>query len=287
MTRKNASERHVAQALEEQSQPGDVILSGVRFTDPNNGDVEADFLLLIPGHGIAAIEVKGGRVTYADGEWRVNGLKDLDYSRRIHPVEQARKAKHAVRRYLDRQPEWNAGLIRAEWIVVLPETEVTGDLGPEGLRAHLVGKHDLPNLRATAISLLDRSSLTEPRPTPEQIEDAVSLLYRSTASSPAPTQRATTPWFKVPVSTPKRRWATALVLTGITAAALLIPRMGSTPAVSETGCSPDYSPCIPVAEDLNCPDIRMQVEVIGEDIYGLDRDGNGLGCEMFAVPLTQ
>lgn len=281
MSRKNASERTVAKALEDQSQPGDVILSGVRFTDPNHGDVEADFLLFIPGYGIAAIEVKGGRVTYQDGQWQVNGLSDPNYSRRIHPVEQARKAKHALRRYLDRQPEWDAGLIRAEWMVVLPETDIDGDLGPEGLREHLVGKQEIEQLRSAALRLLDNSKLTEGRPSAEQIEDAVSLLFRTTQPAVATPMEGDTPWYSRPFGTRRRKIIAITALTGVIALAAALLRFLSTPEATEAGCSPDYSPCIPIAEDLDCPDIRVQVEVIGEDVYQLDRDGNGLGCELY------
>ena len=46
-------------------------------------------------------------------------------------------------------------------------------------------------------------------------------------------------------------------------------------------CTPGYTPCVPVATDLNCPDIGFRVQVTGEDVYELDRDGNGVGCESY------
>jgi Nuclease-related domain. len=180
MARTEDAEGLVLRALERQSKPGDVILQGVRFTDPKNGDVEADFLVLIPELGVAVIEVKGGLVTYRDGEWQLTGIADPSYKRRIHPVEQARRAKHSLRRYLDRQPEWNLGLVRSSWFVVLPETSVDRDFGPEGLQDHLLGCTQMPGLRAGMAAVLDRGLLTEPRPSPEQIEDAVSLSRSDT-----------------------------------------------------------------------------------------------------------
>jgi hypothetical protein len=48
-------------------------------------------------------------------------------------------------------------------------------------------------------------------------------------------------------------------------------------------CSPDYQPCVPVEEDVDCVDIRKQVTVIGTDAYGLDRDGDGIACEFFPL----
>jgi hypothetical protein len=54
-----------------------------------------------------------------------------------------------------------------------------------------------------------------------------------------------------------------------------------------TSCDPNYEPCVPIASDVDCASgtgngpayVRGPVRVIGVDIYGLDRDGNGIGCE--------
>jgi hypothetical protein len=140
----NGSEREVGDALRAQLLSGELLLEGVRITDPKNGDIEADYIVLFPDAGAAVIEVKGGEVTYDNGEWTT---RRKNYTRRIHPVQQARGAKHALRRYLDRQPEWKHGLIRSQWFIVLPHTPVTGDLGPEGRREQLIGAGELDQLR--------------------------------------------------------------------------------------------------------------------------------------------
>jgi micrococcal nuclease len=48
-------------------------------------------------------------------------------------------------------------------------------------------------------------------------------------------------------------------------------------------CHPSYDPCLPIVDDLDCPDVRRMgkapVDVIGPDDYRLDRDHDGLGCE--------
>jgi endonuclease YncB( thermonuclease family) len=47
-------------------------------------------------------------------------------------------------------------------------------------------------------------------------------------------------------------------------------------------CNPNYTPCVPnSATDLNCPDIGHAVKVVGSDPYGLDREGDGAGCESY------
>ncbi|MDA9890922.1 hypothetical protein N9D51_01865 [Actinomycetota bacterium] len=54
----------------------------------------------------------------------------------------------------------------------------------------------------------------------------------------------------------------------------------------DTDCTPGYEPCLPPAADYDCeggsgdgPAYTGRVYVTGGDPYGLDRDGNGLGCE--------
>ncbi|SCL35408.1 G5 domain-containing protein [Micromonospora pallida] len=51
-------------------------------------------------------------------------------------------------------------------------------------------------------------------------------------------------------------------------------------------CDPNYSGCVPVAEDVDCARrgdgpawITGTVKVTGSDIYRLDRDRNGVGCD--------
>jgi len=53
-------------------------------------------------------------------------------------------------------------------------------------------------------------------------------------------------------------------------------------------CDPNYSgACVPIASDVDCAGgsgngpayVQGPVRVIGTDIYGLDSDGDGIGCE--------
>ncbi|HET7026976.1 MAG TPA: thermonuclease family protein [Candidatus Limnocylindrales bacterium] len=52
---------------------------------------------------------------------------------------------------------------------------------------------------------------------------------------------------------------------------------------SGTGCSPSYTPCLPIVGDLDCADVRAlgkaPVTVVGPDVYRLDGDGDGRGCD--------
>ena len=53
-------------------------------------------------------------------------------------------------------------------------------------------------------------------------------------------------------------------------------------------CDPNYGgACVPIASDVDCEGgsgngpayVRGPVTVIGSDIYDLDRDGDGIGCD--------
>ena len=56
---------------------------------------------------------------------------------------------------------------------------------------------------------------------------------------------------------------------------------------ASSGCDPNYSGCVPIASDVDCsggsgngPEyVAGPVRVIGSDIYGLDSDDDGVGCE--------
>lgn len=52
-------------------------------------------------------------------------------------------------------------------------------------------------------------------------------------------------------------------------------------------CDANYEPCVPVASDVDCAGgsgngpayVQGPVRVVGTDVYGLDRDGDGIGCD--------
>ena len=60
------------------------------------------------------------------------------------------------------------------------------------------------------------------------------------------------------------------------------------PQIALAECDPNYAKaCVPVASDVDCaggsgngPEyVSGPVYVVGTDIYGLDRDGDGRACE--------
>lgn len=339
------SERLVWDSLRSTLAEDEVLIHGLRFSDRHAGDIEIDILLLSPRLGAAVIEVKGGVVEFTDGTWTTTnggGAK-----RRIHPADQARRAKHALRKYLDRQPTWGRGLLRSQWFLAFPFTTVSGDMGPEAHREQIVGNGDVP----TAREIIDQalSSLTrEPDlPDGDWVNQAVDLLMEAPDSSlseerftkaahassrhlpgglllalailasagvAAGLALAFGAWgvavsvilvsvtLIVMTSAGSHQWLSrrATIATAGTGAAILAgasvlavsqasepPPVPSTPAAgiaANARCSPAYEPCVKeTSEDRDCTDIGFRVALTGRnDPYGLDRDGNGVGCEVYS-----
>jgi resuscitation-promoting factor RpfB len=67
------------------------------------------------------------------------------------------------------------------------------------------------------------------------------------------------------------------------------PKPAPTTSAAGTGkCDPNYTgACVPIASDVDCSSgsgngpeyVVGPVRVVGRDIYGLDSDGDGIGCE--------
>ncbi|ATE58089.1 hypothetical protein CNX65_09925 [Actinosynnema pretiosum] len=70
---------------------------------------------------------------------------------------------------------------------------------------------------------------------------------------------------------------------------LVVPPLGGTSAApADDGCHPNYADaCVPIAEDVDCAGgsgngpayVRGPVRVVGEDVYDLDRNNDGVACE--------
>jgi hypothetical protein len=140
--------------------------------------------------------------------------------------------------------------------------------------------------------------------TPTTSPSAVALTTSPTAP---PTQVATTTETTTTTTSPTTTVLAPTTTTPVTAAPLAvrsttvpktsppttqapqapIPFAGTPGAGTPGGCSPHYSPCVPIDSDVDCAGgsgngpsyVQGPVTVIGSDVYGLDRDGNGIGCD--------
>ena len=149
------TERVAWQHLRESLRPEDVLVANQRFTD-HVKDSEVDLMVLMPGHGIVVVEVKGGSIGHNGTTWtrrRRGGEKAFD------PVGQARDARYAARHYVESDPLWRqTSRTRLRWAhaVVFPHTDVPESFtSPDAPRWLVSGKRDLPALGQRLRDLLD------------------------------------------------------------------------------------------------------------------------------------
>ena len=58
-------------------------------------------------------------------------------------------------------------------------------------------------------------------------------------------------------------------------------------SAEQSSCDSNYSGCVPVDSDVDCEGgsgngpsyVQGPVQVLGNDIYGLDNNNDGIGCE--------
>ena len=94
------SERVVWDLLQRQKDADWIVLANLRLTTAKK-DHELDLVVLMPDEGVVVVEVKGGSVWVDEqGRWRQGNRRDNV----IHPVDQARDGKYALREYVERDP---------------------------------------------------------------------------------------------------------------------------------------------------------------------------------------
>lgn len=125
------------------------VIHGQRFLLPaKHGDRtregELDFLLFDPSRGALGLEVKGGRVERHAGGW-VSTDRDGERHEVKDPGRQAQQAVHAIRKYLEKAPDFGGKGCRCrfEWGVVLPGVVSPPDMGPDLPRALVLDSRDL------------------------------------------------------------------------------------------------------------------------------------------------
>jgi len=133
------AEQAVWQALRDHLPDDAVLLAGTALQDGAK-EREIDLLVVWPGLGLAAIEVKGGHVTRADGQWW-QGSGEGRHA--IDPVGQVQDAKHTLLALLHRHG-LAAARARAAHLVALPHTFVPGGWdAPELPRTMLLDRGDV------------------------------------------------------------------------------------------------------------------------------------------------
>lgn len=117
------AEKGVWDALRK-SLPYNVVLAHSVHVRDGRNEYEIDLLVLWPAVGMAAIEVKGGQVTIADGQWYQS---DRTHKRKIQsPVAQSQSSLHALKNWLENQLGSRLSS-RCAYMVSLPYTDVPND----------------------------------------------------------------------------------------------------------------------------------------------------------------
>lgn len=159
-------------------------------------------------------------------------------------------------------PRWNR---RTQWIAtgalaVLLVAAAVSDGEPEG--------SEQVSTQAVATTL--RTTTTE---------------RRITTTTAPPTTTTTRPPTTTTTRPPTTTTAATTTAPPTTAPPPPPPTVVAAPLTSSS-CDPNYSGCVPIASDVDCeggkgngPAYTGRVEVLGSDIYGLDGDGDGIGCD--------
>lgn len=82
----------------------------------------------------------------------------------------------------------------------------------------------------------------------------------------------------------KARLAAIAIFAGLVLASMASPAQAFNESqpftkTSSLTCNKNYTPCVPNESDVDCKELSGQVTVKGDDVYRLDEDGDGIGCE--------
>jgi Nuclease-related domain len=128
------AEKAVWDALKK-SLPDNVVLAHSVHVRDGRNEYEIDLLVLWPGVGMAAVEVKGGQVSIADGQWYQS---DRTHKRKIQsPVAQSQSSLHALKNWLENQLGSRLSS-RCVYMVSLPYTKVRNDWAMAGCPRSLI-----------------------------------------------------------------------------------------------------------------------------------------------------
>ena len=139
----HSAERAVWDALRT-SLPDDVVLAHSVQVRHGRAEHEIDLLVLWPGVGLAAIEVKGGQIGIENGQWYQsdrNGRHNI-----TSPVAQSQGSMHAFKDWIGEQLG-SPLTSRFAYLVCLPYSQVPPDWSMGGCpRSLILAEQDLPSL---------------------------------------------------------------------------------------------------------------------------------------------
>ena len=148
----SASERKVWERL--CTLPGDwIVIRTKRFSIPSRlsepVEGEIDYLVIDPARGCIGLEIVEGRSPrWVENTWYQPN--EQGYDMEVEPPgKRARSAVHKLAQYLGTQPAFRDWKRHPSfgWGVILPDTMISGDIGPDLSRSVTVDGSQLENLR--------------------------------------------------------------------------------------------------------------------------------------------
>src|SRR3954453_9291377 len=138
-------------------------------------DSEADLVVACPGVGIAVIEVKGGKITHEDGQWRQSGR---DGRHKIDPVTQVRDCQHVLLRFLQQRANPVAAA-RTAYLLAFPHTSIPGEFElPDLPRGLIIGSGDLDNASTIVRTAVDAYGTGARALSTDDLERLIATLER-------------------------------------------------------------------------------------------------------------
>lgn len=135
---KNLGERKVFESLVPLLSDEDAIFANLEISDPREGDIEIDIVLLLKDYGCMVVEVKGAHITFDRGSWIQS---DPSGAHKIDPAAQAKRNMYALRDYIT--SKWSQGVLRSDWIVAFPHSNVVDVRDPNLPIAKIIQKDGL------------------------------------------------------------------------------------------------------------------------------------------------
>ena len=157
---KNDAEQAVFDALFAALGPNDAILSNMRLTDREDGDIEIDLIALIQNLGVVVFETKGGTVSY-NGHTFIQS--DRREARSITPHDQVLKNLYVFKNFL--RNRWSYGNIKTEWMLAFPFSHFGKQADIRGVdRERIIDHNDVNNILANIETTMNfHSNKNQPR----------------------------------------------------------------------------------------------------------------------------
>jgi Nuclease-related domain/UvrD-like helicase C-terminal domain/AAA domain len=168
------TERLVWTALRDQLPDDAALFANLPFTD-RKGDCEADLVVALPGAGIAVIEVKGGHVYRAGDTWRQTG--GGAHGKAIRPMEQAKRAKFALRDHVNDDARWRRRRVRFAHLVAFPTSRIADNVNAtDSPRWLVVDQTQTGQIASVVKDILIRQDHENPLASKKDVDDLIDIV---------------------------------------------------------------------------------------------------------------